>query len=234
MRQAIVCFMCVVLGALLRAGDMTLPLDRGTILISAEFDRQQPMIPQVTYKVTNQTSSGWRSIRLKLAIGGLCGREPHQVSIPVAVALPYGKAEEGTFPNVHEDSLDDLVKAHQLLLSLSDCTVDIIKAALVSAENDTQTIKGDDALDLTVELKAIQVKRNAELTRQKQLTAERNARLAKQKAEDDAKAAEEQRKTRAACGVIYQNTIDKKIRDLTVREEQQVRACQTLNLYPPR
>lgn len=41
------------------------------------------------------------------------------------------------------------------------------------------------------------------------------------------------RNIRAACSAIYKNTADKKIRDLTVKEEQQVRNCQTLGLYPP-
>ena len=62
----------------------------------------------------------------------------------------------------------------------------------------------------------------AEAARQKRLAAERK----KEQAEEDAQKAEEQRKVRAACGVIYQNTADKKIGDLTVREEQQVRECQ--------
>jgi hypothetical protein len=37
-----------------------------------------------------------------------------------------------------------------------------------------------------------------------------------------------------ACASVYQATIDKKVKDLTVREEQQVQACQVLNLYPPK
>jgi hypothetical protein len=41
------------------------------------------------------------------------------------------------------------------------------------------------------------------------------------------------RNIRAACSAIYQNTADKKTRDLTVKEEQQVRNCQALGLYPP-
>ena len=57
--------------------------------------------------------------------------------------------------------------------------------------------------------------------------------MPKVKAEQDAREAEERRKVRAACSTIYQNTADKKIKDLTVREEQQVRACQGLGLYPP-
>jgi hypothetical protein len=79
-----------------------------------------------------------------------------------------------------------------------------------------------------------------EAARQKRLAAEHkkkqaeeDARYAKAKAEQDAKDAEERRRIRAACGVVYQHTADKKIADLTVREEQQVRACQALGLYPP-
>jgi hypothetical protein len=60
-----------------------------------------------------------------------------------------------------------------------------------------------------------------------------DARLAKAKAEKDAREAEEQRKVRSACSVLYQGTAEKKIGDLTVREEQQVRACQALGQYPP-
>jgi hypothetical protein len=41
------------------------------------------------------------------------------------------------------------------------------------------------------------------------------------------------RNIRAACSAVYKDTADKKIRDLTVKEEQQVRNCQALGLYPP-
>jgi hypothetical protein len=86
-----------------------------------------------------------------------------------------------------------------------------------------------------------QAKKNAaEAARQKRLAAGRkmkqaaeDARLAKIEAEQDAKAAEERAKIRTACSKIYQDTIDKKVKDLTVREEQQVRTCQELDLYPP-
>ena len=80
----------------------------------------------------------------------------------------------------------------------------------------------------------------AEAARRKQLVAEQkrkqaevDAQRAKMRAEEDAKATEERRKIRATCTIIYQNTIDKKVRDLTVREDQQVRACQELGFYPP-
>lgn len=69
---------------------------------------------------------------------------------------------------------------------------------------------------------------------QKKKDAEINARLAKYRAEKDAADAEDRRILRVNCTVIYQSTIDKKVKELTVREEQQVRACQVLGLYPPR
>jgi hypothetical protein len=81
----------------------------------------------------------------------------------------------------------------------------------------------------------------AEAARRKRLAAEQqreqaqaDAQHAKEKAEEDANVAEEQRQVRAACALIYKDTADKKIGDLTVKEEQQVRTCQALDLYPPR
>lgn len=78
---------------------------------------------------------------------------------------------------------------------------------------------------------AVRRKRLAAEQKRKQTKA--NAEYAKMKAEGDARAAEERRNVRAACTAIYRNTVDKKVTDLTVREEQQVRACQASGLYPP-
>ena len=36
-----------------------------------------------------------------------------------------------------------------------------------------------------------------------------------------------------SCLAAYHKTIDKKNADLTVRESEQVKACQSLDLYPP-
>jgi len=68
---------------------------------------------------------------------------------------------------------------------------------------------------------------------QKKKDAELNTRIEKERAAEAARAAEERKKIRVACCAIYQNTANKKVSDLTVREEQQVRACQALGLYQP-
>jgi len=81
----------------------------------------------------------------------------------------------------------------------------------------------------------VQAKKNAaEAVRQEKKQAEVAARNAKMKADKDAQAAEERTRVRAACSLIYKSTADKKVGDLTVKEEQQVRFCQSLGLYPPR
>jgi hypothetical protein len=97
------------------------------------------------------------------------------------------------------------------------------------------------AAEAAAQAEAAQAKKDAaEAARRKQLSAEqrkkdaeRDARIAKYRAEEEAKTAEERRKIRAACSAIYQTTADKKLKDLTVKEDQQVRACQALGLYPP-
>ena len=99
------------------------------------------------------------------------------------------------------------------------------EAAAAQAEDDRKQAEDD---------------RKAEAAHQKQLATERkrkqaeaDAQNARIRAEADAKAAEDRRKIRVACTTIYQNTANKKVSDLTVAEEQKVRAYQALGLYPP-
>lgn len=121
--------------------------------------------------------------------------------------------------------------------SFTPATFDSVTFA-VPWESESQRI-ADEAQAKKDAAQAQAKKDAADLSRRKRLAAEQkkkdaelNARIAKDRAEEDAKAADERRKLRAACTVIYQNTIDKKVKDLTVREEQQVRACQVSGLYP--
>jgi hypothetical protein len=67
----------------------------------------------------------------------------------------------------------------------------------------------------------------------KKKDAEESLRMAEIQAEEDAQAAAQRARVKAACRSIYQTTIDKKQGDLTVRESEQIRACQLLNFYPP-
>ena len=85
--------------------------------------------------------------------------------------------------------------------------------------------------DLKAQREAQNARRDAQYEAWK---AERDARRAAE-AEEEKRAAEEQaaeqRRIQAACRIIYQKKANRKVNDLTVQEEQQVRACQLLGLY---
>ncbi|MGA3205072.1 MAG: hypothetical protein ABSF12_21460 [Bryobacteraceae bacterium] len=164
-------------------------------------------------------------LKLQFDVGGLCSKKPSQWS------------------NQTEDRFDDLQTISGFPVDdTKGCTVELLKVTLISAMYGASLLAHNEApeIDFTDALKAIQARRDVEEARRKGLAAERKqkeaaeaASLAKIKAAEDAKAAEDRAKTRAACSAIYQNTIDKKVKDLTVREDQQIQACRALGLYPP-
>jgi len=88
---------------------------------------------------------------------------------------------------------------------------------------------------------AADAKRKAdELARRRRVAAERKkkeqeeaAALARIRAQEEAEAAAKAVKLKATCLLVYKSTIDKRTGDLTVRETEQVRACQALGYYPP-
>jgi hypothetical protein len=252
--------------AVMYGDDITIPLDDGSIVVSAAFHETTelaykvvyPDIPvyDLVYRIKNQTSSSWRIVRLRFDFGALCAGRPKQWSIPITVRpLPYNLFETGT--QVVSSSSKEVKLGGEVALPLPEgvkgCSVEIVKIVLLSAESEKTTIVGTNTepLDLTNQLKAIQAPKDveaqeqakkdaAEAVRQRRLAAERRkkgaedqARYAKAEAEEQAKVAEERQKIRAACAIIYQSTVDKKISNLTVREEQQIRACQALGLYHP-
>jgi hypothetical protein len=112
------------------------------------------------------------------------------------------------------------------------------EAAKNAAEDAAKVERDRFAAELAAQEEEARTKRAAErekqeaadAARRKRLAAEQkkkddelNARLARERAEEEARASEERRKIRDACGLIYKNTADKKVSDLTVKEEQQVR-----------
>ena len=166
-------------------------------------------------------------ISLQIDVGGLCQGKPAQWTFKVT--LPAVKPGEA---GVDDTDLEDSV----------DCTLDIGKATLLSVVVGGQPVFQQEApnIDLNGELKAIQLKRTAAAARQKRLAEDRK-KVAEQnrlaQAAEAAKRAEEReagdRKLRQACWTIFRNTVDKKINDLTVRETEQIKACQSLGYYPP-
>lgn len=251
--------LCALIGATLYAEDITLPLDDGNIQIRAEFIRQNQFgsfIPELSLKLRNQTSSLWRTVKLQFDIGGLCNGEPRQWTVPVVTSL--GWSEDHPLFKEYTDTVislvgkvdgckTEIIKARLLLAENSKIRIDGVTGERVDLEKQLQELKAKrdaeavaqaaekrKAAEAQAKKDAIEAARRKRLAaEQKRKQAEADARYAKMKAEKEAIAAEERRKLRVACAVIYKSTIDKKVKDLTVREEQQVRTCQVLGLYPP-
>jgi hypothetical protein len=247
------------------ADDIIIPLEGGSIVVQPQFIRVNEhgyYVPELSFRILNQTQYPWRAIKLRFDIGGLCRGEPRQWQIPAVTSV--GWSESGPISNEYKDTVIPLVG------KVDGCTTEIIKTALLMAENQQFHIDGvtGERVDLEKQLREINARREAEIkakrdvkeaekaqeertaaeeeakkdaaeaARRKRLAAERKrkdaeaqARYAKAKAEEDARAAEERAKIRAACALIYENTANKKVGDLTVKEEQEVRACQALGLY---
>jgi len=271
----------VALPAVTHGADITIPLNGGAIVISAQVRETTELAYRIihpeskvydfVYQIENHTSSRWRIIRLRFDLGGLCDGKPKQWSIPIVVSplahsVDFPWVEKGIQPLV--SSVEPIKLGQTTSIPLPDlerCSVEIIKAVLSSAESDERdkvTIAGTtpEPLDLTSELIAIQARKDAEAAaqaktsaayaaeqakkdaadeaRRKQLAAEQkkkdaeqSARTAMEDARQAARIAEDRRKVRAACAAIYKDTADTKLKDLTVKEEQQVRTCQALGLY---
>jgi hypothetical protein len=258
--------LAVLFGTLLYAGDdITIPLHDGTIvLIDPQFIRVNEYgsyVPELSFRMRNQTSTWWRSINLQFEMGGFCKGEVRQWSRLVMTSLGW-KLDEQFTKNYRDSSIP-------LVGKVDGCRTEIIKAVLVLAENEKLHIDGvaSEPVDLGEQLREIKTKRDAEAriaaeeqarkdaaevakyeaedAQRKKKDAEDAARYAKERAKAEAteaarqkqlgaEAAQERARLRAACAVIYKNTADKKMGDLTVKEDQQVKACQALGLYPPR
>jgi hypothetical protein len=230
-------------GILLAGDEITIPLDFGNgwqqqaLTVRARLMQASLTDPClggaawcVAYEILEaggMNLPGRIDVKLQFDVGGLCNKKQSQWS------------------NQTEDRIKEEAQTTSgfRVEDTKGCTVDLVKVTLISAMYGARLLAHNEApeVDFTDALKAIQSRRDVQEAPQRRLAAERKqkeaaeaARLAKIKAVEDIKAAEDRAKTRAACSAIYQSTIDKKVKDLTVREDQQIRACQALGLYPPR
>ncbi len=247
------------LGTAACGDDITLPLDDGNLVIRADFIRQSEFgvsVPELTVRIKNQTSSPWITLKLQFEIGGFCNGDPRQWTVPVTTSI--GWAEDHDVTKEYSDTViplfgkvdgckTEIIKARLLSAENFAKRIDGVAGAAIDLEKELHEIKTEREAAATAQAEEdrraaeVQTKKAvADAARRKRLAAEKSKRdaalsasLAKDKAEARAKAAEEQCKIRDGCAVIYLNTADKKLKDLTVREEQLVRTCQALGLYPP-
>jgi hypothetical protein len=76
-------------------------------------------------------------------------------------------------------------------------------------------------------------KRKRLMAEQKKMDAEQHALNLKRIAALEAEIVIEFQRARAVCEESYRNTSDKKLKDLTVKEAEQIRRCQSADMYPP-
>jgi hypothetical protein len=159
-------------GAVAHGEDITLPLDDGNLVISVWFiqlNESGNYWPRLAVQIQNKTSSSWKTLKLKLDIGGLCNLKARQWTLPVLTGVGVGVIKE-----YHDNVLP-------LVGEVDGCKTEIVKAQLLFAEN----LKGqsftfpDVPVDLSSELQEVRAKRDAEAAVQ---------------AEEDRKASDEERK----------------------------------------
>ena len=212
--------------------DISVAVGDGMLLLeNVSFIKHQGLdyLPLLSFRITNRSHREWTSLNLRFDIGGICDGIPRQWSTKV-VFNPLGLSFK-----VDPRAVEPAGDYHDWVLSLRNeikgCTAELFRVIDMSEGT-------HDPADFTEQLRTLIGERKAEQERvkaeQAKQDAAESARRAKMRLEAEAKAEEERRNLRAACGQIYRGTANKKVSDLTVKEEQQVRACQTLGMYPPR
>jgi hypothetical protein len=220
-----VCIWCLILlavfGATMIGGDdITVPFEGGSIVVRPQFIRGN--VPELSFRIENHTSHPWWTMVLQFDISGVCNGEPKHWLLSAETSL--GWSEDHYVANAYKEIVGSLRD------KVDGCHTEVIKASVERADNADKHFRSENEAKKDAEAAENAKRLEAEWLRKE---AEANARLAKKRAEEQIRTAEESRKLRAGCALSYQNTADKKVRDLTVQEEQQVRACQALGLYPP-
>lgn len=214
------------------ADEITIPLEGGSIVLRDMDLIQrgivgQHLFPELQFTVINQTSDRWDKLILNFTIKGSCNGEPREWSENVSLSLDW--MASGPLPS-HRS---------QLLYSLQDkmdgCLADNFAAKLLLAQNSKVRIDlvTNERLDYEEARREAAAKRARQQALEVKRKAAGNARKKRLVEEEERRAAERRLKVRLVCQLLYTVTHDKKIADLTVEEEQKVRACQLLGLYPP-
>ena len=229
--------------------DFKMPLDDGSIVIGdARFAGAQ----MIVFESVNQTSSPWDKVSLQFDIDGTCSvlgnegkhDEPRHWEIPMLISLGWSsdhQERDTEFRSISTFGVCNTratIKVKLLMATNSKLHIDAVtgeRIDLVKQRQDADAAQAEEdrqAAEVQAKKDATEVAHRKRLALEKKnKQAESDAKDARFKAEADAVEAAKQQRVRAACAVIYQNTIDKKVKDLTVREEQQVRACQLVGLY---
>jgi hypothetical protein len=241
----VICFATLCLAG----DDIDIPLLNGHIrIVNPRFLRDNgygSTVPELSYTLVNESGSPWKSLRLRFQILYVCKDKANSATQDEGTSLGW---DSSTPVSLHKaDSIIPLVG------SVQGCYTDKIHVTLLSAENVYTKVDGptgekvdldkemadaeDRARRLDEDKKAEQTKRQAAEAKDAAAMAAKEkqdaAAEAKARAQREAAKLEAIRRAKLACIQIYKDTADKRVGDLTVKEEQAVRACQNLGLYSP-
>ena len=225
--------------------DIAIPMgDHGALVLTHPRFIEGPsgVYPTLTFDVVDHTTAPWNSITIHFDIGATCndGKEIRQWSVSADVESETSKIgpwkPRGSYPyGTDFGFLEDRVRGCRAeLIKAQPCPGGSMKAVLPTTPESWWTCSlGNNRPDLTEEIRSAQLRRantaKGLAEKRKREQAEEDARVQKVRADEEAKTAAQ----RAACSSVYRNTANKKLGDLTVKELQQVQACQTLGMYPP-
>lgn len=237
-------------------GIINIPLDDGNLLLrdiiclrQNTYDKKS-YVPELSFTSTNNTSSPWHKVKLEIEIDLKCKNDPeiwtHKIfvdKLKFYVAKDTSEYREmipSLVGKVEQGCESTEIRGSLLFAENRKLRIDVENGERVdlAKQNEELNAKREDERRLAAEAQARN--RAVEAAREERQAAEQrkqraaaDARYARLKAEQDVKDAQERARIRAACSIIYQKTAEMKTRDLTVKQEQQVRACQALGLYPP-
>ena len=109
------------------------------------------------------------------------------------------------------------------VIEVKRATRSLVRAAEAKAEAERQSKKQEQ----------IYADGLADYRKREAVEAERSKRRAAERKLAETAAAAERASIRAACTLVYDSTANKRVVDVTVKESQQIKACQVMNLYPP-
>ena len=228
-------------GSVIYGDDIVIPVDGGGKIVIRDphfitINQFNIYEPKLTFALVNNTVTPWTTLNLQFAIGGFCKDQVYQGHMVGDPKVRQWSISVSVNPTTDRYEHNE----ESLVYKLQSCRAEIIKAR-IGGGPDSPSLSAREIAEQRAKREAKEAEQKRIADEQELIADEEKLRKAEEKeqiqaeerAKVEARAAEERRRIRATCAAIYRNTANKKVSDLTVKEEQQVRACQILGLYPP-
>ena len=189
--------------------------------------------PELSFKLVTVGDESWAPFMLRFDIAGFCNSTEFQKWADTLTITPEKKTYVHNF--VELDRGYQMQGCHAELMKISRPDVD--HAPLITEKEAWEQIAKQEQ-DNAEEVAAQREKQRQLDQENERLRKQREAKIAKEEAAQRAadaaariKRAEENRRIAANCHTVYLATADKKIGDLTVREDELIKACRAVGMY---